>query len=328
MAPRFKIWRKSNAAEVPPSPSLTVTFPPPQPSATPLDPPKAVPAASSAPTIITDQLAGNVSSRQSSLVSYSSPQTDPSSPTTSLYWAKVPAGHSSGPWGEGFKAYKPPPSLTILDTSAHNPRSPIAWFIDQLGIPLLRIIPRKGNCLFGAHCEYELGNLNISKSVEVPAGYREGFTTHDDFADGSWRRVSIFSTPVNRNPLRMTRACEAINSGSERITIAFKVVFLDTNETDRYTRVSYEESWTYFAFNKPTMEDFYQQYGQVLKRTTGEHQAAREFGMGPWTAEGRVKDTKVPKMYEESKKFLKVEGDAERIRSREMQGLGVLDSSK
>lgn len=244
---------------------------------------------------------------------------DPSAVEPPQRWHKKTTSDSNGPWSNRravMKALKPPPKLLILDSKAHNPvpRSPIAWFIDQLGIPILKIIPRGSGPQFTHSCEYELGDLNISKSVPLPQGYHEPFTSSIDFIDGSWRKVPIFSTPVAKHPFRRIRTCEVmINDRTERITIAFKVFYLDTDEDDQYCRTSYEESWTYYAFDRPTLQDFYEKYGDVQTRTTEEHRAAREFYIGPWKADGRQRDTKVPKMYEESKKFLKVDGDAERM---------------
>lgn len=325
---RFKVWRKtSSAAEDAPKVSNECTSASvlPQTSTTPPGSPQATFFTSSAPIIAADHFQDQCSSsRQTSLDPRSTPQTESSEATEQPRWFKEPAGHSVGPWqntARPLRAFKPPPSLLLLDTAAHNPRSPIAWFIDQLGVPLSRIIPRPATSRFAHNCEYELGNLNISRSIAVPLGYREPQISSYDFIQGGWRTVPIFTTAIARNPLRMTRACEVIGSRTERITIAFKVFFLDTDEHDKFVRMSYEASWTYLALDKPTMGNFYDKYGEVLSRTTEEHRAAREWYLGPWMVEGRGKIAKIPKMYEESAKFLRVDGCAERTCSKEMKDL-------
>lgn len=126
----------------------------------------------------------------------------------------------------------------------------------------------------------------------------------------------------------MSRGYEYLSTHvpTERITIAFKVCFLATNKEDQYVRTSYEESWIYFAVDKPTMGDFYEQYGQVLHRTTEQHRNRQEYFMGPWKVEGRGAETMMARTYEEAKKFLRVDDDAELMYSKEAKALEVTDT--
>lgn len=264
-----------------------------------------------------------------STASHNASVTDPSTAKRPPRWPKQ-TSESLGPRADAYasmKAYIAPQPLTILDSKFHNPRSPLAWFIDQLGIPILKLIPRGQTPQFPSCCEYELGDLTISKSVALPHGYCEPFISTHASSEASWRDVLIFTNPISHNPFRLTQACEVISSDrTERIVVAFKVSFLDVNDEDMFSRFTYEESWDYYAFNKPTLEDVYQRYGQVLNRTTEEHRNAREYYLGPWKVDGRGKQDKIPQMYEASRRFLKAGGDEERMFIREARARDLLAS--